>query len=421
MNIRAAMKLTLADNLVFTADPSYQFTKANGGGTVSASEGFDTIGADKTATGFIGGTYYVGRDLNNDGDTSDKVTMYAPSQTKTHRIALTTSLRYDVTPTQTVRLAYAFARSDITQTGEMGYLNSDGSPQDVYAINAPVVDANGNLIEKRDTESIAMLNQVAGEYRGKFFDNNLTITAGVRAPFVHRVLDQLCFTTNGAGSTSSVSCVFGASAAAFAAANPTAAAPQTRRYNYNAVLPNVGGTFKLPGQGEIFTNYSKGFQAPYTTALYSTFYYAQGADGLEPRPEKSDNFDLGYRITAHRLTGMVDLWYTNYSNKLGTSYDAVQQITTYTNLGPVKRYGIDANLSYKITPHANAYLFGSYLHSKIEQNSDTGSCAKASAVAIATGSIACVGSEAYLQTAGKSESAMPHFMIGGRLQGDVGP
>jgi len=421
LNIRAAMKFTLADNLVFTADPSYQFTKANGGGTVSASEGFDKIGTDTTATGFIGGSYYLGRDLNGDGDTADKVTLYAPSQTKTHRVALTSSLRYDIAPTQTVRLAYAFARSDITQTGELGFVNADGSPADVYAINAPVLDGNGNAVEKRNTESIAMLNQIAGEYRGQFFDKALTITAGVRAPFVHRSLDQLCFTNNGSGATSSVTCVTGASETAYAAANPNAVAPQTRIYNYHAVLPNVGGTYKIQGVGEIFANYSKGYQAPYTTALYPTFYFAQGSDGLEPRAEKSDNFDLGYRFNGHGLTAMVDLWYTNYQNKLGTSYDAVQQITTYTNLGPVKRYGVDANVGYKITPHANAYLFGSWLHSKIDQNSDTGTCAAASAVAIATGSIACVGTEAYLQTAGKSESAMPHFMIGGRLQGDVGP
>jgi iron complex outermembrane receptor protein len=432
-NLRGAIKLTLADGLTFTADPSYQFTKANGGGTASAVEGFDTVGTDTTATGYINGTYYVGHDLNGDGDLLDKVTMYVPSQTKTHRVALTSSLRYEATPTQTLRLAYAFARSDITQTGEMGFLNPDGSPVNVYAIDAPVLDAAGNPIEKRDTESIAELNQISGEYRGQFFDKKLTVSIGVRAPFLHRQLDDYCFTRNGAGATSSSVCVFGATATAYAAATPYSynsstgvvtgsATPQTRVYNYNAVLPNIGATYKFPGAGEAFFNYSEGFQAPYTTSLYSTFYYPQGTPGIEPLPEKSDNFDLGYRYKDSRFSGQIDLWYTHYSNKLGSSFDTIQQITTYTNLGPVQRYGIDANASYKFTPHLLGYGFVSVLHSRIESDTIAGTTGcSTSALVVSVGQSACEGTATYLLTGGKSESAMPHFMIGGRLQGDVGP
>ena len=442
-NLRGAFKYTIADGLVFTADPSYQFTKANGGGTVTATEGYDPnatdAGTDKTATGYIynfaskTSNYYLGKDLNGDGDTLDKVTMYAPSETKTHRVALESSLRYDILPTQSVRIAYAFARSVITQSGEMGYLNADGSPVDVYATDAAVTDANGYLIQKRDTRSVAELNQISGEYRGQFLDKRLTVTAGVRAPFLHRALDNHCFTTSISGG---VSCTFGTSAAAYAAANPYtftpavgttsfsekgAALPQIRKYNYSAVLPNVGATFKIPGRGEVFFNYSVGFQAPYTTALYNTFYVPQGTAGVEPVPEKSENFDLGYRYNEARLSGQVDLWYTHYTNKLGSSYDAISQLSTYTNLGPVQRYGIDANVSYKITPHVLAYGFVSWLHSKIETNTDAGPCAKVSAIALGAGQTGCIGTEGYLLTASKSESAMPHFMIGGRLQGDVGP
>lgn len=432
-NLRGALKLTLFDGLTLTADPSYQFTKANGGGTSAANEGFGKVGTDTTATGYINGTYYFGKDLNGDGDTLDSVRIYVPSQTKTHRVALTSSLRYDATPTQTVRVAYAFARSDITQTGEAGLLNSNGSPVNVYAIDAPVLDANGNLVEKRDTESVAELNQISGEYRGQFFDKRLTVSLGVRAPFLHRVLDDYCFTRNGAGATSSSVCVFGATATAYAAANPYgytaatgvvtgAATPQERKYNYHSVLPNLGATYKFQDRGEVFFNYSEGFQAPYTTSLYSTFYYPQGTPGIEPLPEKTDNFDLGYRYKDRRFNGQVDLWYTHYSNKLGTSFDTVQQITTYTNLGPVQRYGIDANASYKITPHVLGYGFVSWLHSRIEGNTINGlTGCSATVLAVQVGQSACVGTATYLLTADKSESAIPHFMIGGRLQGDFGP
>ena len=438
MNIRAAMKVTLSPKLVWTADPSYQFTKANGGGTVSAVEGFapaSVVGAaDTTGTGFINGTYYLGKDLNGDGDLLDKVTMLAPSETKTHRVALTTSLRYDVSGTQTIRLAYAFARSDITQSGEMGFVNADGSAANVYPVDAPVLDSNGNPIEKRDTESIAMLNQIGGEYKGKFFDNRLTATIGLRAPFLHRELTNYCFTRNGAGSSSSVTCAFGATAAAYAAlpANVYAynattgvatgvAAPQTRTYNYSAVLPNVGFTYKMANPGELFFNYSKGMSAPQTLSLYPSFYYPQGTPGAAPGLEKTDNFDMGYRYNASKLTTQVDLWYTHYTNRLGSSYDAITQTTFYSNLGTVNRYGIDANVGYKFTPKVSGYLFGSWLHSKIQNNVDSGACASASAVAIAAGQISCVGTEAYLQTAGKFESGPPKYTVGGRFQAEEGP
>lgn len=426
LNLRAALKVSLAPNLVFTLDPSYQFTKANGGGTTGMYESYKTVGADTTATGYINGSYYLGEDLNGNGNMTDKVQMYVPSQTKTHRVALTSSLRYDITSSQTVRLAYAFARSMITQSGEATFLNSDGSPLNVYATNAAVTDSNGNLIEKRDTFSIAELNQISGEYRGQFFDKALTVTAGVRAPFVHRVLTNYCFTT----SVSNVTCAFGASGVAYGAANPYsyngttptgAAAPQSRKYNYSVVLPNIGFTYKIGKGHEVFGNYSKGFQAPQTTALYNSFYYPQGTVGAEPRPEKSDNFDLGYRYNDSRLSTQVDLWYTHFANRLGQAYDPIQQISIYENLGPVERYGIDANVAYKITPKVLAYGFVSWMHSRIEGNVDNGACPTTGAVSVAVGQIVCVGGEGYLNTAGKVESAAPHLTLGGRLQGEAGP
>ena len=57
----------------------------------------------------------------------------------------------DIDSRQAVRLAYAFARSVIAQTGELGQLNSDGSPVMISPVNDPITDASGNVVEKRDT------------------------------------------------------------------------------------------------------------------------------------------------------------------------------------------------------------------------------------------------------------------------------
>jgi len=395
-NIRGSARVTLTDKLVLNVDPSYQFTKANGGGTVSANEG--TLNG---STGFINGSYYLGKDLNGDGDTLDTVRLLAPSETKTHRIALTSSLRYDLSTEQTLRLAYAFSRSVITQSGELGYLNANGSPVSVFEDG--ITDSAGNVVEKRDTKSIAMLNQVSGEYRGKFFDNRLVVTLGVRAPFLHRELNNYCFTRNAGAS---VSCVFGTSGAAYAAANPTYGAPGTKTFDYSAVLPNAGATFKLGEIGELFANYSKGMSAPATTSLYQTFWPAISSAAIA-KPEKTDNFDLGYRYNEHRISAQLDLWYTHFVNRLGSIYNSIDNTGVYTNLGTVNRYGFDGNVSYQIVPqHLSAYVFGSWLHSKI-QNNVTGVLAN--------------GTEGLLQTAGKFESAVPVYTVGGRLQGNEGP
>jgi iron complex outermembrane receptor protein len=395
-NIRGSARITLTDKMVLNIDPSYQFTKANGGGTVSASEG--TLNGQ---TGYINGSYYLGKDLNGDGDTLDTVRLLAPSETKTHRVALTSSLRYDINPAQTVRLAYAFSRSVITQSGELGYLNANGTAASPYEDG--ITDSAGNVVQKRDTQSIAMLNQVSGEYRGKFIGDRLTVNIGVRAPFLHRELTNYCFTrTAGAA----VTCAFGASGTAYAAANPTYGTPQTKTFNYSAVLPNAGLTFKLDQMGEIFANYSKGMSAPATTSLYQTFWPAISSASIVS-PEKTDNFDLGYRYNQHRISAQLDLWYTHFTNRLGSAYNPNDNTSVYTNLGSVNRYGFDGNVAYEIVPkHVNAYVFGSWLHSKIQNN--------------VTGVLAD-GTEGVLQTAGKFESAVPVYTVGGRLQGTEGP
>jgi iron complex outermembrane receptor protein len=89
---------------VLTVDPSIQWTSANGGTLgYTASEKTTTINGVSGLTGYDGSTYYFGKDLNGDGDKLDTVRLIAPSQTKTIRLGLIASLRYDINPDQTIR------------------------------------------------------------------------------------------------------------------------------------------------------------------------------------------------------------------------------------------------------------------------------------------------------------------------------
>ena len=425
-NIRGQSRFTLSDGLVLTVDPSYQYVKANGGGTVVGQEARrDVIAAGGNANcnttpnsatvscqvGYIGGTPYFGRDLNGDGDLLDTIRVLAPSQTQTHRIGVIASLRYDISPEHSVRIAYTYDRARHRQTGETGFLELNGQPQDPFPVNNPILDVNGRPLQKRDRLSFAILHQVSGEYRGEFFDGQFTVNAGIRAPFFRRNLTNYCATS---GPQGFVECFTDDSSAlaAWLAANPTQAAsgslpafatqgPQQRIFNYHKVLPNIGYTWTLTPQVSVFGNYSKGLQVPGTDNLYNSFYFPITAAQAKPKPETTDNFDLGLRYRSSSLQAQLSAWYTDYKDRLASSYDPVLEKSIYRNLGRVKKYGFDGSIAYQPVRELSVYAFGSYLKSEIQND-----------VVIAE----TAGGVRYAPTAGKREAGAPTYTFGGGAQ-----
>lgn len=446
-NIRGASRFTLGEGLVLSVDPSYQYVKANGGGTVVAQEGYRdvnpaglTAGSTNTATpnqcvtapttvgyscqvGYIGGTPYFGRDLNGDGDLLDTVRLVAPSQTQTHRIGVISSLRYDFGDGQSIRLAYTYDRARHRQTGETGFLQFNGKPIDVFPINAPVADRNGRVLQKRDRLSFAILHQVAAEYRGTFLEGNLVVNAGVRAPFFRRNLTNYCATSSAAGFVECFTDDAAAQAAylSFAAQQnvPGVGAfsiqgPQQRIFNYKKVLPNVGLTYTVVDSLSVFANYSKGLQVPGTDNLYNSFYFPITAAQAKPKPETSDNFDLGLRYTSRMIQGQFSVWYTDYKNRLASAYDAELDRTLYRNLGRVKKWGVDGSLAVRPIDQLSFYAFGSYLKSEIQDDVEIFRTT-------AAGTLGPIGTVVYAPTAGKREAGAPVWNFGGGAQLNLGP
>lgn len=405
-NVRVQSRFTLTDGLILTVDPSFQYVRANGGGTVVANEGFYTGGGvGGPITGYIGGAPWAGRDLNGDGDMLDTVRMLAPSNTNTRRWVVNASLVYTINDMHRVRIAYTFDRAKHRQTGEIGFLDVSGRPYDVFGLSDPVTDGTGHILQKRDRLSYATLNQVAGEYVGRFLDERLVVNLGLRAPFFKRDLNQNCFTTNASGA---VSCFDGNEAAegAFGAANPKAVGPTSVVYNYNRVLPNAGFNLNIVGDLNLFGNYSKGLSVPGTDNLYNSLWF-RGADGTKPQPETTDTFDTGLRWRSSQVVAQLAGWYTKFTNRLASSYDPVINETIYRNLGDVKKWGVDASVAYQPIEQITAYAMGSYKKSKIHDDVQTG--------------IDASGNPIYAATAGKEESGSPDWMFGGRLEGRLGP
>lgn len=422
-NIRISSRFTLAPHLVLTVEPSFQYVKANGGGTVTGRE--SAAGYTQTANatrgaittplfGFIGGQYYFGRDLNGDGDKLDTVTLLAPSQTVTHRYGLISSLRYDINDNNTIRIAYSHDYGRHRQTGEVGLLQANGQPFDVFPINNGLTATNGRMVEKRDRLSFAILDQVSGEYRGTF--GGLTVNLGVRAPWFKRNLNNFCFTTAANGNVDCLGRGNTADNTVYGTANPLAVAPQRRVFNYNRVLPNVGATYKFGGGFTAYVNYSKGLQVPGTDNLYQSFFYPLSNPAAHPTPETSDNFDAGLRYTTSKIQATISPWYTRFTNRLASAYDVTTDQTIYRNLGRVDKYGIDGSIAYRPIREVLIYAWGSYLKSEIKNNVELGKCTTTT-----TANCTTLNAPIYAQTAGKRESGSPVYTYGLRLQGDLGP
>lgn len=419
---RLSTRLTLAEKLIFSADLAYSTTKANGGGTTSAYEGFYYQNG-QAYTGYFGGSAYFGSDLNGDGtlgvDTngngtiesteSDRVTVLNPSQTNTRRYVAIANLSYELDDNNRLRLSYSFDRARHRQTGEGGLLQLNGEPFDVFPVNDGLTDAVGNILQKRNRKSYATLNQVAGEYRGQFLDNRLIVNLGVRAPFFKRELNQYCFTTALNGN---VNCLAGGDAAAYAAANPYvisangtpsgAALPQSRNYKYDKLLPNVGAIYKLTPELSVAASYAANISVPGTDTLYNSLYLPGSSSASKPVAETSDSFDLALRYQNNLVQAAVTGWYAKYKNRIASAYSDVCDCSIDTNLGGVKKYGVDANVSVRPMDGLLVYAFGSYINSEIGADVQT-------------------GATTFAATKGNRERGAPAYLLGGRIQGTLGP
>ncbi|HYU95500.1 MAG TPA: TonB-dependent receptor [Sphingomicrobium sp.] len=434
-NVRIASKFTITDGLVLTVDPSYQYVKANGGGTVTGREGFATFGG-APHTGFIAGNYWFGVDLNGDGDVLDTcvstatggcttatntrgVTLLAPSQTHTDRYGVIAGLRWDFAQGQMVRVSYTLDDAHHRQTGEVGLLEANGEPVDVFPINDPLSDANGNLMEKRDRKSRAILNQVSGEYRGDFFDNKLTVNVGLRAPFFIRRLQNFCFTTSASGFFD----CFGQDAvqeAAYALAFPAIQGPQKRKFKYDKLLPNVGLVYDLTRQLSVFGNYSKGLSVPSTDNLYNSFFFAPDTEQAKPKPEVTDSFDGGLRYRRANIQAQISGWYTHFTNRQAQAFDPELNTSVFRNLGTVNKWGIDGSIAYEPIRQVTLYAFGSWNKSKIADNIQVA----ALPVGVTCDNIDPTTPQAFRScafTKGNRESGSPKYTYGVSAVGDLGP
>ncbi len=452
-NIRINSRFALTDQLTLTVDPSFQYVKANGGGTVTANEGLrDVNPAGGTASptaclttpssatnscvaGYFGGNPFAGRDLNGDGDLLDQVTVIAPSQTRTYRFGVIAGLRYQINDNHTVRASYTFDHANHRQTGEVGLVDRGGEPFTVFPVDDSVEAGPTALpLQKRDRQSYAILHQISGEYIGSFIDKRLTVNIGARLPFFTRDLENNCFTSSASGF---VECSGGSAVldAIIAANNPYVvnaagqvvsgfSPPQKRKLKYNDVLPNIGATFDITPRISAFANYAKGLSVPSTDNLYNAFYFPAGSESAKPDPETTDSFDGGLRYRSSKIQAQVSVWKTNFKNRSASAFDPELNASVFRNLGTVNKWGLDGSFAYSPFRQLTLYAFGSLNKSKIKDNIQVGALPVGTTCDnIATGTAAQLATalRSCAFTAGQSESGSPKYTYGVSAQASVGP
>lgn len=453
-NIRGQFKYTITDGLTLTADPSYFWTLANGGGTTIIAENDSRL--------------ITARDLNGDGDTIDianaststtapnpaGIRTYSPSNTRTKRLTFLTSLIWEATAQHRFRAAYTFDRGRHRQTGEYGRIELDGDPLNWFGgkfdDDDAILASDGSRLQSRNRLSFAILNQISGEYFGRFFGDKLKVTLGVRAPFFKRELNQYCYTSNGTnffgGTTYGGSDATRAAQGAFrvTAGNPycttqddpvlpgatvadhTAGegtryfAPFERTVKYSPILPSAGASYDIGGGHSVYASYGKNFSAPSTDSLYRSVV-------LNPDPEITNSYEAGYRFRSGRIQAALSGFFTDYQNRIVSAQDLDPESPTFgstidRNAGKGEAWGFEGQVSFKPDSKTTLYTYASLTKTKILENIFR--TATATAVSSPCPPSVPVGQTCQvvdLLTEGNEFVETPEWQFGGRVQRSFGP
>jgi iron complex outermembrane receptor protein len=402
-NIRINSLWHLSENVRLAIDPSFQYVLANGGGTQTLTETPSATGNGSEDRRVVGVSGRSAWDLNGDGDTLDTVRFYTPNNTNTKRYGVNASLIWDLSDTQRVRLAYTLDYGKHRQTGAFGYLDAFGNPQNVFGGRQgnKVPTADGSYLRSRDRYSIAELNQVAAEYRGKFMDDKLIATIGVRAPFFKRELNQYCYSLD---ATTNVLCTTQNPTTTLANGNVTFGA-STRQYikpfsataKFEEILPNVGLSYAIADKQTIYASYAGGLSAPRTDNLYAVRRLADGSLArANPDPEQTDSIDLGWRYSSENLIASAAIWQSQYKNRIVSSFDPDLGFFIDRNVGDVDLQGLDLQAGWRVNDWMTVSANASYNDSELKND------LRASATAT-------------LPTKGKQFVETPEYTYGGRV------
>ncbi len=417
-NLRLKSRFTLMDNLIFTFDPSFQYTMANGGTQQVDINEYDAklIGRATSFPTCKVGNQVKGVDLNGDGDCMDSVRYMSPSNTNTRRYGLNSSLIWRMNDDNTFRLAYTLDRGRHRQTSDGGFVDQNtGFSQSWFGGKETwggdrLYAADGTLIRFRDRFSIAELQQIAGEYRGRFFDDKLSITLGVQHKEFTRELNQYCYTQNG---TSNAVCTTEPVKAVLANGNVTLASQNAANqyippFSYTAkvkkTLPNVGLSYDLNNHNAFYASYSEQISALKTDSYYTVQRQTDGSiASLSAAPESTKTGEVGWRFNAPGYYATVSAYKTEFKNRVVSTYDPDTDTYRERNVGAVDIKGLEGQVGGRLNDDISVAASATYTDAKYQDP------------------LLVVKPNVYAPINGKQLVETPKIMFGGRINYDHGP
>ncbi|WKL57933.1 TonB-dependent receptor [Asticcacaulis sp. ZE23SCel15] len=411
-NVRIKSKWVITDKLTITVDPTYQYTLALGGSTGTLAE---TSGQLRGA--LFSTVPYV--DVDGSG-TPTTLQLYRPNITNTMRYSLQSSAIYRLTDLHTIRVNASIDRARHRQSGEITLRNADGSPQDVFSgkVNHDlrIATADGSILRRRDRLSYADVDVFSAEYLGRFLDEKLFVSVGVRHQTLSRELNQNCYSQLGTNASINPVCTTQNVLTTTATTDPTISVvtlqgqgttryitPYSRSLEFTKTLPNLGLTWNFEHGGQLFATYAESLSAPRTDALYDVKLENNTVVTRNPAPETSQTVELGYRYSASNFNGTVTVFSAKDQDRLVEAF--VQDSTdlagysTFTNVGEVKRKGVEASGNY--SPVDNLVLSASATWTDTELQED---------IVNGLTSVLLGGDQRLLPTKGKQLTGMPEWM-----------
>ena len=445
-NLRGQSKWVLSDKLTLTVDPTFQYTLANGGGNSTLAENSPQLrGANYSTVAYV--------DVNGDGTNDSTVpttavpnpanpvlNIYRPNTTNTHRYSLNTGLIYQLTDSQVLRVGVSMDRARHRQTGEATLTDENGAAIDVFGgrtnHDLRIKTADGSYWKRRDRLSKANVDVVSFEYRGRFFDDALFVSFGVRDQKLERELNQYCYSPiNGTGSTApycttqvpvnTVTMSDGVKVVAIQNSGTSATttglyfSPYSRNVSFKKTLPNMGLTYRINEGNQVFFTYAQSMSSPRTDSYYGAVFdtpipttmtltnsaqlttntawvQANALSVANPEPETSETIELGWRYRAATLQGTATVFSAVDDNRIIQAFDRDSGASFDRNVGQVKRNGFEGSAAW--TPLDNLVLNGSvtYTDAVMQNNLEYAKTA--------------TGVGRYLMTKGKQLTEMPKWM-----------
>ena len=439
-NIRAFSLFHITNSLTLTVDPSFQYVLANGGGVTNIGEKDRRLIGNSTGTGTSTTAFHCiagqGCDLNGDGDILDLVSLYTPNTTNTRRWDVNASLIYALDDNNTFQAAYTLDYGLHRQTGQYATFSPATGPYSVWAGKIDrthaVVTADGADLRGRDRKSYAILNQLSFDYEGRYFDDDLRVSAGFRMPWLHRGMNQFCYmqatgsfsvSTPGPNfqycTTETPSSVGADGTVTFTGVSGSSFTPPASRHiTYNKFLPNLGISYNPFGkEHQFYASYAETLSAPKTDNLYNGGSNATGTAfstyDQTVVPETATEYTFGYRFTGDNLHASLTAWNMQFKNRIVSTFDPAQGLSVDHNIGPVNLAGADFETDFSPVDNLDMYGSVSYEHSRVINNlplsKTTNATSKQDGVTVPAGTYLIAHS------AGKEFVETPDWTLAGRV------